>query len=107
MLSLAFMPGAVLAAGMYLVRAALMNMAVPLLDSYLMGIVTKEERGFASALNSLIWRLPNSVSTIVGGWLLNEGEYELPFFIATAFYAVGIGLFFKMFKGVKPRDDIE
>jgi len=107
MLSLAFMPGAVLAAGMYLVRAALMNMAVPLLDSYLMGIVTKEERGFASALNSLIWRLPNSVSTIVGGWLLEDGEYELPFFIATAFYAVGIGLFYKMFKDVAPRDDAE
>lgn len=107
MLSLAFVPGAILAAGMYLVRAALMNMAVPLLDSFLMGIITKEERGFASALNSLIWRLPNSVSTVVGGKLLEDGEYELPFYIATAFYAVAIVLFYREFKGVKPGDDAD
>ena len=105
MLSLAFVPGAILAAGIYLMRAALMNMAVPLLDSFLMGIITKEERGFASALNSLIWRLPNSASTIVGGKLLEDGEYELPFYIAAAFYAVGITLFFKLFKDVKPKED--
>lgn len=106
MLSLAFVPGAVMAASMYLVRAALMNMAVPLLDSYLMGIIRKEERGFASALNSLIWRLPNSVSTIIGGKMLDDGEYELPFYIATTFYAVGITLFYVTFKNIKPKEDV-
>lgn len=106
MLSLAFMPGAILAASMYLVRSALMNMSVPLLDAYLMGIIAKEERGFASALNSLIWRLPNSVSTIIGGKMLEDGEYELPFYIATAFYAVGIALFHWQFKDVKPKEDL-
>ena len=105
MLSLAFAPGAILAAGLYLVRAALMNMAVPLLDSFLMGIITREERGFASALNSLIWRLPNSASSFVGAWLLEKGEYETPFYIATAFYAVAIALFYREFKDVKPREE--
>lgn len=105
MLSLAFVPGAILAAGMYLVRAALMNMAVPLLDSFLMGIITKEERGFASALNSLVWRLPNSASTIVGGKMLEDGEYELPFYIATVLYAAGIILFFHYFRDIRPKDD--
>jgi MFS family permease len=105
MLSMAFMPGAALAAGMYLVRAALMNMSIPLLDAYLMGIIAKEERGFASALNSLVWRLPNSVSTFVGGKMLEDGKYELPIYIATAFYVVGIGIFYKLFKDVKPKED--
>ncbi len=105
MLSLAFAPGAMMAAGLYLVRAALMNMSVPLLDSFLMGIITKEERGFASALNSLIWRLPNSASTVVGGWLLDREEYELPFYIAAGFYAAGITLFYRVFKDVKPKED--
>lgn len=102
MLSLAFVPNAALAGGLYLVRAALMNMAVPILDSFLMGVVTKEERGLASAVNSIMWRLPNSISTIFGGWMLAAGMYDLPFFIATGFYVVAVTLFYTTFKDVKP-----
>ena len=105
MLALAWVPGAGMAAGVYLIRGALMNMDVPILDSLLMGIVTKEERGFASALNSLGWRLPNSISTYIGGELLEDGEYELPFYIASAFYAVSIILFYTLFKNVKLRKE--
>jgi len=103
MLSLAYVPGAAIAAGVYLVRAALMNMASPLADSFLMGIVLKEERGVASAVNSVIWRLPNSASTIVGGILLDSGRYDVPFLIATGFYVVAIVLLYAVFKDVKPK----
>jgi len=102
MLSLAFTPNALFAAGIYLARAALMNMASPILDSFLMGIVTKEERGLASAINSIVWRLPNSASTVVGGVLLAAGSYDIPFFLAGSFYAVSIVLFYSFFKNVKP-----
>jgi MFS family permease len=103
MFSLAFIPNAALAAGFYLIRAALMNMGVPLMDSFLMGIITKEERGLASAINSIFWRLPNSASTIVGGILLASGNYEAPFILATVFYVVSITLFYRTFKNVKPK----
>jgi predicted MFS family arabinose efflux permease len=79
-----------------------MNMGVPLLDSFLMGIVTKEERGLASAINSIFWRLPNSASTVVGGILLTSGSFEVPFFLATGFYVVAIVLFYRVFKDVRP-----
>jgi predicted MFS family arabinose efflux permease len=107
MISLAFLPNAALAAGFYLVRAALMNMAVPILDSFLMGIVTKEERGLASAVNSILWRLPNSVSTVFGGMMLQAGlkdpiMLDLPIFIATGFYVTAISLFYVTFKDMKP-----
>jgi MFS family permease len=102
MFSLAFIPNAALAAAFYLVRAALMNMGVPLLDSFLMGIISKEERGLASAINSVIWRLPNSASTVVGGMLLAEGIYDIPFFLATGFYVTALVLFYAVFKDVKP-----
>lgn len=102
MFSLAFVPDAALAAGIYLVRAALMNMSSPILDSFLMGIVAKEERGTASAVNSIFWRAPNSISTVIGGAILAAGIYDLPFFIATAFYVVGITLLFVLFRNVKP-----
>lgn len=102
MLSLAFVPNAALAASLYIVRAALMNMASPLMDSYLMGIIAPEERGLASAINSIIWRLPNSVTTIAGGLILGAGLYSLPFLLATGFYATAIFLFYMVFKKVGP-----
>ncbi len=98
MFSLAVVPDALAAGIIYVIRAALMNMASPILDAYLMGLVKPDERGFASALNSIIWRMPNSVSTFGGGYLLGQGEYQLPFVIAGSLYGAGIALFFSAFR---------
>lgn len=103
MFALAYSNDAVVAGGLYLIRAALMNMASPVSDSYLMGIISEKERGIASAINGITWRLPNSVSTIAGGVLLDQGKYALPFFIATAFYVVSIVLFYTVFRRIKPK----
>ena len=103
MLSLALVPTAALAISLYIIRAALMNMASPLIDSYLMGIMTQEERGLASAVNTVIWRLPNSVSTIIGGVILAAGIFDLPFYLATALYMFAIGLFYSQFKNIHPN----
>jgi len=102
MLSLAFTTNAVLAGGLYLVRASLMNMSAPIGDSFLMGIIAPEQRGLASAVNSIIWRLPNSVTTVLGGILMAAGYYDLPIFLATAFYVASISLFFTVFRDVRP-----
>jgi predicted MFS family arabinose efflux permease len=101
MLSLAFVGDFVTAAIIYVIRTGLMNMSSPLLDSYLMGIVEPDQRGFASSLNSVIWRIPNSVTTIVGGIILFSGNFELPFLIAGACYIVGISLFYTVFRNIK------
>ncbi|MFA5313056.1 MAG: MFS transporter [Methanomassiliicoccales archaeon] len=102
MLAIPFMPGAACAATFYLIRAALMNMAGPIMDSYLMGIVDKEDRGLASAINSILWRLPNSATTIVGGALLAAGFYTLPFILASVIYSIAIVSFYLNFRRVEP-----
>ena len=102
MLSLAFTGNPVLAGGLYLVRAALMNMSSPLADSFLMGIIEPDQRGFASAINSIVWRLPNSVTTIIGGILFAAGNYDLPIYLAATFYAVAVTGFYIAFRNVKP-----
>ncbi|MBC7126623.1 MAG: MFS transporter [Candidatus Methanosuratincola petrocarbonis] len=101
MVTLAFIGDFFTAALLYVIRTGLMNMASPLLDAYLMGIVHPEQRGFASSLNSVIWRIPNSITTIIGGAILASGNFELPFLVAGSFYAVGISLFYLSFKDVK------
>ena len=98
MVAIPFMPDPYLASIMYFIRSALMNMAGPILDSFLMTIVDKEDRGLASAINSIIWRLPNSVSTIAGGIMLASGMLYLPFFIAASLYSVAITAFYINFR---------
>lgn len=102
LLSLAFAGSPALAAGLYLVRAALMNMSSPIADSFLMGIVSPEQRGLASAVNSIIWRLPNSITSVVGGLLMQAGHLDLPIFLAALFYIVSITGFYTVFRNVTP-----
>jgi MFS family permease len=102
MFSLAVVPNVVLAGSVYVVRSMLMNMSSPLLDSFIMSQVRPEERGFTSAVNSVIWRLPNSVSTYVGGVLLQSGYFDLPFYLAGVFYVAGITSFYAVFRRAKP-----
>jgi len=102
MVSVAYAGNPTLACSLYIVRAILMNMASPLSDSFLMGIVAPEERGFASSVSAVIYRLPNSVTTIFGAAILNSGNYVLPFLIAGGFYAVAIPLFYAVFRRTTP-----
>ncbi len=102
MVSLAFVPGAPLAAGLFVVRSALMMMSSPISDSYLMSIISPEDRGVASAINSIVWRLPNSATTVVGGALLADGEFQLPFLLAASFYITSITAFYFVFRHVHP-----
>src|SRR6266699_1913323 len=101
MLSMAFIPIFALAAGSYIVRAALMNMAGPLIDSFSMSIFPAEQRGLVSALSNITFRLPNSLSTYFGGFILGLGLLQLPFFIASAFYIVGLTAFYIFFVATK------
>ena len=103
MLSMAFIPLVNVAAAFYVVRSGLMNMASPLLDSFSMSIFPAEQRGLVSAVSNTIFRLPNSVSTSLGGFVLGLGLLELPFLIASALYAVGLGAFLVFFIAAKGR----
>jgi predicted MFS family arabinose efflux permease len=103
MLSLAFVPDVRLAGGLYITRAALMNVSVPLQDSYLMGIMSQDERGLASSINTVVWRIPNSITTVIGGLILATGSFDIPFYLATVFYVISITLFYAQFKNIRPQ----
>jgi len=99
-----FMAGPVWAGAVYIIRSMFMNMSAPIQDAFLMGIIDKDERGLASAINNIIWRLPNSVTTIFGGMLLAAGFFNLPFFITAVCYVAGIGIFYVLFRKVQPSE---
>jgi MFS family permease len=85
----------------YTSRAFLMNMANPLQQSMIMGLVAEDERGAASGVSAALWRLPNSLSTVIGASLIAIGELAAPFFLAGIFYIISIALFWQFFRNVK------
>jgi MFS family permease len=105
MLSMAFLPFAGIAAIFYVVRTGLMNMSGPLMDSLSMSIFPADQRGLVSAATNTIFRLPNSVSSSAGGYLLGAGMLALPFEIASGLYVIGLGAFYAFFVANKRYSD--
>jgi len=101
MFSIPFSPSYLMASIIYIVRTFLMNMANPLQQSFIMGLVAEDERGAASGISSSLWRLPNSISATLGALLMGEGLLDEPFYLATIFYIVAITLFWMLFKKVR------
>lgn len=102
-----FSPNYALAGFVYSIRALLMNMASPLSQSMIMGLVAEDERGAASGISGALWRLPNALSTFIGAWLMGIGLLAEPFFMATLFYIVSIMLFWYYFRKVKmPEEEV-
>jgi MFS family permease len=96
----------IIASSVYMMRAFLMNMASPLSQSMIMGLVDEGERGAASGVNAALWRLPNALSTFIGAYLMSMGLLALPFFLAGILYSVSIALFWRFFRRTKMPEEL-
>jgi MFS family permease len=90
----------------YTIRSFLMNMASPLQNSMIMGLVAEDERGTAAGISGALWRLPNAASVLVGGWLMGLGLLAAPFFLAGILYIISIALFWFYFRNTKMPEEI-
>ena len=82
-----------------------MNMATPLSQSMIMGLVAEDERGAASGISGALWRLPNALSTWLGAGLMSIGLLAEPFFIASLLYIISIMLFWYYFRKVEMPEE--
>ena len=90
-----------------------MMMSNPAQNSLLMGLVPAEERSVASAIVASLWRLPNSFSTGIGGYIMGLATSPssiylvIPFMICTGLYLSAITYFWRSFKDVKlPEEQV-
>jgi len=111
--SIPFAPNFAAASSIYIVRSMLMMMSNPAQNSLLMGLVPAEERSVASAIVASLWRLPNSFSTGIGGYIMglatspNSIYLALPFLICTVLYLTAISYFWRTFEDVKlPEEQV-
>lgn len=91
----------IIAGILYSIRTLLMNVSNPLATSLIMSLVDERERGLASGISSAFWRLPNSLSSYFGAYIMGAGMIDAPFFICTVLYIISIIYFWIKFRDVR------
>ena len=88
----------VVAALLLTVRSVLMNFATPIIATYTMDLVVREERALVSGITTMAWNGANALGTMLAGQFM-EMYLDLPVFLCSIFYAMSIPLFYIFFKG--------
>lgn len=101
----AFMPNAPLAVACLLVRAALSQMDVPARSSYVMAVVSPEERPAAASITGVPRSLAGALPPIAAGWMLDHSTFGWPLVIAGTLKATYDLLLLIMFRNVRPPEE--
>ncbi len=82
----------------FFMRGMLMNMSSPITSMFEMEHVREKECVFASAIILFFYHLVYTTSTRLGGYLIESYSFKPTFYLAGAFYAVAIILYYRFFK---------
>ena len=94
-----------IAVALLLVRSALSQMDVPTRTSYVMAVVTPEERTAAASITSVPRSLASAISPSIAGYLLTLSGFGWPLVIGGAIKAVYDLLLLGMFRHVRPPEE--
>jgi predicted MFS family arabinose efflux permease len=102
----AFMPNAILAVACLLGRSALSQMDVPARTSYVMAVVTPDERPAAASVTNVPRSLAAALPAIAAGWMLDHSEFGWPLIIGGSVKAVYDLLLLHQFRDLRPPEEI-
>ncbi len=101
----AFMPNAPLAVACLLGRSALSQMDVPARTSYVMAVVTPEERPAAASVTNVPRSLASAFPPLVAGWLLGRTTFGWPLLIGGALKAAYDLILLWRFRHLRPPEE--
>lgn len=101
----AFMPNAALAVACLLGRSALSQMDVPARTSYVMAVVTPEERPAAASVTNVPRSLASALPPVAAGWMLGHSTFGWPLVIGGTLKAVYDVLLLIQFRSVLPPEE--
>ncbi len=87
------------------IRSALSQMDVPTRSSYVMAIVTPDERAAAASITSVPRSLASAIGPVLSGYLLGISAFGWPLFAAGALKIVYDLLLLATFRKVKPPEE--
>jgi len=100
-----FAPTLPVALGLLFVRSALSQMDVPTRTSYVMSVVTPEERAAAASVTAVPRSLAAAAGPVLAGYLLGSTGFGWPLVIGGGLKIVYDLLLLAMFRNVPPLDD--
>jgi MFS family permease len=101
----AFMPNATLAVACLLGRAALSQMDVPVRTSYVMAVVTPEERPAAAGVTNVPRSLASALPPIAAGWMLSQSTFGWPLVLGGSIKALYDLLLLRQFRDLRPPEE--
>jgi predicted MFS family arabinose efflux permease len=86
-------------------RGALMNMNQPVANAFAMEITPAEQQAVTNSMRTFSWNLAWMVTTVIGGWLIQQHGYSINMFLTIGCYLAAATLFWIFFRGrvVTPR----
>jgi MFS family permease len=102
-----FMPTVSLAVGVLLLRFSISQMDVPTRQSYLMAVVSPDERSAAAGVTGIARSIGASLSPVLAGAMLSmPAFFSAPFFLAGGLKVVYDLLLFRNFKSLRPEEEL-
>ncbi len=101
----AFMPNVGWAVACLLGRATMSQMDVPARTSYVMAMVTPDERPAAASITNVPRSLASALSPLAAGWLLSVSTFGWPLVIGGAVKILYDVLLLRQFRHVRPPEE--
>jgi predicted MFS family arabinose efflux permease len=101
----AFMPNAWLAVGCLLARSVLSQMDVPARTSYVMAVVTPDERAAAASVTNVPRSLASALPAVAAGWMLSHSTFGWPLICGGVIKAIYDLLLLHQFHDVRPPEE--
>ncbi|HUF20253.1 MAG TPA: MFS transporter [Burkholderiales bacterium] len=105
LVAVGFAPSFAIAAALYLLREALVEMDVPTRQSYVMAVVRPEERTFASGVTNLVRLGGWAVSPSIAGLLMQGLSLATPLFVGASLKIGYDLLLYAAFRKLKPPEE--
>jgi MFS family permease len=99
---LPLMPVYWLAALVYLLRSAFNRGSAGARQALAIGLVRDERRGLATSLNAVSLQVPRSVGPSIAGYLLDAGQFALPFYVAALLQGMYLLAYGRVFRDYEP-----
>jgi len=101
----AVVPSAPLAMTFLLARALLSQMDVPARTSYVMAVVTPQERAAAASVTNVPRSLATALSPLLAGWMLTRSSFGWPLVLGGVIKAAYDLILLAMFRDLRPPEE--
>lgn len=105
--AMALMPTFGLAALLYTMRMITVTLAVPIAQSYLMGMIDPAERASAAGLSTVPWQIGSTGGPYLAGYLMQYAFFDLPVELSAAAGALAAIIYYLFFRDLRPPEELQ